>query len=396
VSTGDTSWILTSSAMVMLMVPGVGLFYSGMVRRKNALTAIALTLVALVVVSIQWVAIGYSLAFGTTVNGIIGGLNLLGLQNFGTMIGGVPASAFIAFQFMFAAVTLAILTSAIAKRIRLSAFIVFIVLWTTLVYCTMAHWVWGGGWLAQLGALDFAGGTVVHISSGFAALALAMVVGKRSGYGEQPMEPHNIPFTLLGAALLWFGWLGFNSGSALGADGVAANAFLVTNISAASGAITWMTLSWRRGPPSSLGLVSGAIAGLVGITPAAGYVNPLSALAIGAVSGGVCFAAMSLRMKRSLDESLDAWAIHGMGGIWGGLATGIFATAAVNSYSGLLYGNIHQFLLQAVAILAAVVFSFAATYAIAKIVDLTIGLRVSAEEEYVGLDISQLGERAYS
>ena len=210
------------------------------------------------------------------------------------------------------------------------------------------------------------------------------------------MEPHNIPFTLLGAALLWFGWLGFNSGSALGADGVAANAFLVTNISAASGAITWMTLSWRRGPPSSLGLVSGAIAGLVGITPAAGYVNPLSALAIGAVSGGVCFAAMSLRMKRSLDESLDAWAIHGMGGIWGGLATGIFATAAVNSYSGLLYGNIHQFLLQAVAILAAVVFSFAATYAIAKIVDLTIGLRVSAEEEYVGLDISQLGERAYS
>jgi len=382
--------------MVMLMVPGVGLFYSGMVRRKNALTAIALTLVALVVVSIQWVAIGYSLAFGTTVNGIIGGLNLLGLQNFGTMIGGVPASAFIAFQFMFAAVTLAILTSAIAKRIRLSAFIVFIVLWTTLVYCTMAHWVWGGGWLAQLGALDFAGGTVVHISSGFAALALAMVVGKRSGYGEQPMEPHNIPFTLLGAALLWFGWLGFNSGSALGADGVAANAFLVTNISAASGAITWMTLSWRRGPPSSLGLVSGAIAGLVGITPAAGYVNPLSALAIGAVSGGVCFAAMSLRMKRSLDESLDAWAIHGMGGIWGGLATGIFATAAVNSYSGLLYGNIHQFLLQAVAILAAVVFSFAATYAIAKIVDLTIGLRVSAEEEYVGLDISQLGERAYS
>ncbi len=382
--------------MVMLMVPGVGLFYSGMVRRKNALTAIALTLVALVVVSIQWVAIGYSLAFGTTVNGIIGGLNLLGLQNFGTMIGGVPASAFIAFQFMFAAVTLAILTSAIAERIRLSAFIVFIVLWTTLVYCTMAHWVWGGGWLAQLGALDFAGGTVVHISSGFAALALAMVVGKRSGYGEQPMEPHNIPFTLLGAALLWFGWLGFNSGSALGADGVAANAFLVTNISAASGAITWMTLSWRRGPPSSLGLVSGAIAGLVGITPAAGYVNPLSALAIGAVSGGVCFAAMSLRMKRSLDESLDAWAIHGMGGIWGGLATGIFATAAVNSYSGLLYGNIHQFLLQAVAILAAVVFSFAATYAIAKIVDLTIGLRVSAEEEYVGLDISQLGERAYS
>jgi Amt family ammonium transporter len=396
VSAGDTSWILTSSAMVMLMVPGVGLFYSGMVRRKNALSAIALTMVALVVVSIQWVAVGYSLAFGASVGGVIGSLNLLGLQNLGAMIGNVPSSAFIAFQFMFAAVTLAILTSATAERIRLSSFIVFISLWTTVVYCTMAHWVWGGGWLSQLGALDFAGGTVVHISSGFAALALAMVVGKRAGYGEHPMEPHSIPLTLLGAALLWFGWLGFNGGSALGADGLAANAFLVTNVSAAAGAVTWMLLSWRRGPPSSLGLVSGAIAGLVGITPAAGYVTPLSAIAIGAVSGGVCFMALSFRMRRGLDESLDAWAIHGIGGIWGGLATGIFASLAVNNYAGLLYGNIHQFLLQVVAILVAVAFTFTATYAIAKAVDLTMGLRVSAEEEYVGLDISQLGERAYS
>jgi Amt family ammonium transporter len=301
-----------------------------------------------------------------------------------------------AFQLVFAAVTLAILTSAVAERIKLSSFIVLALLWTTLVYDPLAHWVWAGGWSAQLGALDFAGGTVVHISSGFSALAIALVIGKRIGFGSYVMEPHNIPMAMIGAGLLWFGWFGFNSGSALAANGLAASAFVVTNTSAAAGALTWLAASWLKGKPSALGMVSGAIAGLVAITPAAGYVDSISAIVIGGVAGVLCYGMLLLRVGRGLDESCDAWAVHGMGGLWGAVATGIFATASVNNYTGLIYGNLHQFQVQIMAAGASVIYAFVLTYILAKIVDEVMGLRVSEDEEYVGLDIAQHGEKAYA
>ena len=297
------------------------------------------------------------------------------------------------FQLVFATVTLAILTSVFAERVKLSSFLVFGLLWTTLVYDPLAHWVWGGGWTAAMGAIDFAGGTVVHISSGFSALAIALVIGKRKGFGRYLMEPANIPMALLGAALLWFGWFGFNAGSAVAANGLAANAFVVTNTAAAAGALTWMVASWLYGRPASLGVVTGAVAGLVAITPAAGYVTPLASIVIGVVAGILCYGMMNFRIKKGLDESLDAWSVHGMGGLWGALATGIFASAAVNNYTGLLGGNPMQFVVQLVAALSAVVYAFVVTFVLAKIVDKTIGLRVTEDEEYVGLDISQHGER---
>ncbi|MDM7934007.1 MAG: ammonium transporter [Methanothrix sp.] len=303
---------------------------------------------------------------------------------------------YMAFQLVFAAVTLAILTSAVAERAKLSSFIVFAVLWTTLVYDPLAHWVWGGGWLAKLGALDFAGGTVVHISSGFSALVLAMVIGRRMGFGSYVMEPHNIPMAMIGAGLLWFGWFGFNSGSALAASGLAASAFVVTNTSAASGALTWLAASWLKGKPSALGMVSGAIAGLVAITPAAGYVDNTAAIIIGAVAGVLCYSALLFRVGRGLDESCDAWAVHGTGGLWGAIATGIFANPAVNVYSGLLYGNSAQFASQITAAGAALAYALVVTYVLARIVDSVMGLRVTEDEEYVGLDISQHGEKAYA
>ncbi len=385
---GDVAWLLTSTALVMLMTPGLGLFYGGMVRRKNVLSMISLCFLALAIVSIQWIIIGYTLSFGHDINGIIGSLEYLGLKNL-KMID----YAFVAFQLMFAAITLAIITSAMAERVKLSAFIVFGILWTTLVYDPLAHWVWGNGWLAKLGALDFAGGTVVHISSGFSALALAFLIGKRMGFGEYSMEPHNIPMTLLGTALLWFGWFGFNAGSALAANNIACNAFIVTNTAAAAGALAWMFASWIKGKPGSLGIASGAVAGLVAITPAAGYVDPLSSIVIGAVAGVLCYSAMLFRVKKGIDESLDAWAVHGMGGFWGAIATGIFAS--INA-KGLLLGNVHQFVVQIIGAVSAVAYAFVVTLIIAKIVDATIGLRVSEDEEYVGLDISQHGEVAYS
>jgi Amt family ammonium transporter len=300
------------------------------------------------------------------------------------------------FQMVFATVTLAIVTSVFAERVKLSSFIVFGLLWSTLVYDPLAHWVWGGGWLAAIGALDFAGGTVVHISAGFSALAIALVIRKRIGFGRDLMEPSNIPLALLGASLLWFGWFGFNAGSALAANGLAANAFVVTNTAAAGGALAWMALSWLNGRPASLGFASGAVAGLVAITPAAGYVDPLAAIVIGAVAGAVCYAAMLFRIKKGLDESCDCWSVHGVGGLWGALATGIFATAAVNGYTGLLYGNLSQFIAQAIAVCASVSYSFVVTFVIVKVLDATIGMTVKEEEEYVGLDISQHGERAYN
>jgi ammonium transporter, Amt family len=347
-------------------------------------------------VSLQWVLFGYSLAFGQDIGGFIGNLEYVGLNGVSDVAGssGYPPLLFVVFQLVFATVTMAIVTSGFAERVKLSSFVIFALLWTTLVYDPLAHWVWGGGWAQQLGALDFAGGTVVHISSGFAALAVAIIIGKRAGYGQYSMEPHNIPMTLLGAALLWFGWFGFNAGSALAANGVAVNAFIVTNTAAAAGAIAWLLASWIKGKPSSLGMVSGAIAGLVGITPAAGFVGPMTAIVIGAIAGIICYAAMLWRIKRGMDESLDAWAIHGVGGLWGALATGIFATAAVGGYSGLLEGNVNQFLANAAGAFAALIYAFGVTLALAWIIHKTLGLRVSEEEEYVGLDISQHGERA--
>jgi Amt family ammonium transporter len=395
--TGATAWILAATALVMIMTPGVGFFYGGLVRRKNLISMLALSFVAFALVSIQWVMVGYSLAFGSDVGGFIGSLEYMGLNNVGMEPGpysaAIPGLLFMVFQLVFAAVTVAIITSGFAERIKFSSFLIFGLLWTTIVYDPLAHWVWGGGWAAQFGALDFAGGTVVHISSGFAALALALVIGKRVGFGKYAMEPNNIPLTILGAALLWFGWFGFNAGSALNANGLAAQAFVTTNIAAAAGALAWLLISWLHGKPSSLGFVSGAIAGLVAITPGCGYVTPMGAIIIGAIGGSVCYAMLLLRIRKGLDESLDAWAIHGMGGLWGALATGIFAVAAVNGASGLIEGNVNQFVANAVGAFAALIYAFVVTYVLAVVIDKTIGLRVTEEEEYVGLDISQHGER---
>jgi ammonium transporter, Amt family len=394
--TGTTAWLLAATAMVMLMTPGVGFFYGGLVRRKNFISMVALSFIVFALVSIQWVLFGYSLSFGGDIGGFIGNLQYISLEGIGLEAGaaGYPPILFVAFQGVFAAIAMAIVTSGFAERVKLSSFILFALLWTTLVYDPLAHWAWGGGWASQFGSLDFAGGTVVHISSGFAALAVAWVIGKRAGFGQYSMEPHNIPMTLLGAALLWFGWFGFNAGSALAANGIAANAFMVTNISAAAGALAWLAASWYRGKPSSLGMVSGAIAGLVAITPAAGYVGVGSAIVIGAIAGLICYGAMLFRLKKGLDESLDAWAVHGMGGLWGAIATGIFATAAIGGYSGLLEGNVHQFIANVIGALSALAYAFVVTLALAYVIDKTIGLRVTEEEEYVGLDISQHGERA--
>ncbi len=388
------AWLITASALVMLMTPGVGFFYGGLVRKKNFISMISLSFVAFALVSIQWIFVGYTLSFGPDVSGLIGNLGNLGLNGVSMNPGeaGYPPLLFMLFQMTFAAVTVAIVTSGLAERVKLSSFIIFSLLWTTLVYDPIAHWVWGGGWLAAIGVIDFAGGIVVHISAGFAALALAIVIGKRAGYGHYSMEPHNIPMTLLGAALLWFGWFGFNGGSALAANGMAVNAIVVTNTAAAAGALSWMAISWYYGKPSSLGMVTGAVAGLGTITPAAGYVTPLVAVLIGAIAGIVCYKAMLLRIKSGMDESLDAWAVHGVGGFMGTIFAGIFATTAVCSYSGLLEGNVHQFTANVFGAVVVTIYVFVVTCVIAIAVDKTMGLRVSEEEEYVGLDLSQHGE----
>jgi ammonium transporter, Amt family len=403
INSGDTAWILVSAALVMLMTPGLALFYGGMVRRKNVLSTMMMSFAMLGLVGLLWVLYGYSLSFAPDKGGIIGGLDFFGLSNVGqtpspVYASTVPHLAFMIYQAMFAIITVALFTGAVVDRIKFSALLVFSALWLTFIYTPVAHWVWGGGWLAKLGALDFAGGTVVHINAGVSALALAMLLGPRKGVKEkEPMEAHNIPWVMLGAGLLWFGWFGFNAGSALTAGGLASSAFVATNTAAAAAAFTWMLLSWIYRRPTALGTVTGAVIGLVAITPAAGFVSPIMGIPIGIGASLVGYYAMLLRAKTRVDDSLDVLACHGMGGMWGALATGIFASVAVNpaGTDGLIYGNFMPVLKQLSAVAAVAAFAFAGTWLLGKLVDVTMGLRVSPTEETLGLDISQHGERAY-
>jgi ammonium transporter, Amt family len=406
IDSGDTAWVLVSSALVLLMTaPGLALFYGGMVRQKNALGTLMQSFIILALISVQWVLWGYSLAFGPDKGGIIGGLEWVGLSGVGPTpnpdyAATIPHTAFMLFQMMFAVITPALITGAFAERKKFSTFLVFILVWATVVYDPLAHWVWGvGGWLRNLGALDFAGGTVVHISSGISALAAALVIGKRKGYGHQPMPPHNLPFTVMGASLLWFGWFGFNAGSALAANGLAAHAFMTTNTATAAAALGWMFTEWSsRGKPTVLGAASGAVAGLVAITPAAGYVTPMAAIIIGAVAGFICYSACNLKSRLGYDDSLDVVGVHGVGGTWGALATGIFATKLVNDAGGdgLLYGNPKQLGIQFLAVVVTWVLGFVMTTVILKVLDAVMGLRVTDEEEAAGLDLSQHSETAYT
>ena len=404
ISSGDTAWILISSALVMLMTPGVALFYGGMVRRKNVLSTLMMSFAALGLVGLLWILYGYSLSFGPDIGGLLGRLDFIGLRGVGqepspVYASTVPHLAFMVFQGMFAIITVALITGAVVERIKFGSLLLFSALWLTFVYAPVAHWVWGdGGWLAELGALDFAGGTVVHICAGVSALALALVLGPRKGFRDgQPMEPHNIPMVVLGAGLLWFGWFGFNAGSALTSGGLAASAFVATNASAAAAAFTWMVLDWIYRRPTMLGTATGAVAGLVAITPAAGFVSPMMGIPIGMGAAVVCYYCMLFRMRRQIDESLDVWAVHGMGGTWGAIATSVFASVAVNSAgaNGLLMGNVLQLGKQMAGVAAVWLFAFGATWVLAKLVEVTLGVRVSGMEETVGLDIAQHGERAY-
>ena len=408
VNAGDTAWVLIASALVMMMTPALAFFYGGMVRKKNILSTLNLSFIIMGLLSVQWVLYGYSLAFGSNyaglIRGLIGGLNFLGLSGVGASPNAeyaptIPHLAFAAFQMMFAIITPALITGAFVERVRFKTFLVFSLLWATLVYDPVAHWVWGtGGLLRQLGALDFAGGTVVHITAGFSALAFATVIGARKGFGSSSFEPHNIPYSVLGAGLLWVGWFGFNGGSALAANGLAVNALVTTNTAAAAAGLVWMLLSWLDNRPSVLGIITGAVVGLVAITPAAGFVTPLAALVIGGVAAPISYYAIRLRQRRNLDESLDVWACHGMGGVWGALATGLFATKTVNEAgaNGLFFGNPGQFLVQLATVALVVIFAFGMTFVMTKLLNRFMGLRVSSNEEEVGLDISEHGERAYA
>jgi Amt family ammonium transporter len=405
IDTGDTTWLLISTALVMLMTPGLALFYGGMVRRKNVLGTIMQSFIALAVITIQWVLFGYSLAFGPDVHHLIGDLSWVGLNGVGLTPNPdyaptVPHQAFMAFQMMFAVITPALITGAFAERFKFSTYIVFLFIWSTIVYAPLAHWVWGvGGWMRNLGALDFAGGLVVHISSGLAALAAAFVIGKRRGYGHEHMPPHNLTMTVLGAALLWFGWFGFNGGSALASGALATSAFVATHIAAAAAAFSWTMMEWtKRGKPTMLGTASGCVAGLVAITPASGYVGPMAALIIGLGAGIVCYYGITLKNKLGYDDSLDTVGVHGVGGIFGALATGIFASKAINAAGadGLIFGSASLLGAQALSVLVSVVYSFTLTWVILKVLDKTMGLRVADEDEQEGLDLSQHGETGYT
>jgi Amt family ammonium transporter len=394
-----------SSALVLVMViPGLALFYGGLVRSKNVLGTIMQSFIILSLVSLMWILFGYSLAFGPDQYGVIGGLDWVGLRGVGmdphpAYGPTIPHQAFMVFQLMFAAITPALITGAFAERKRFGAVILFSFLWSLLVYVPLAHWIWGGGWLSKLGALDFAGGAVVHISSGASALVCAVMLGSRRGYGTDYMAPHNLPMTLLGTGLLWFGWFGFNGGSALAANGVAVSAFLATHTAAATAALVWCAVEWiHRGKPTVLGVASGAVAGLATVTPASGFVGPFAAIAIGAAAGAACYAAIVWKGRIGYDDALDVVGIHGVGGVIGIVATGLFASKAVNpaGADGLFFGNTGQLGIQLLAAVCTAAFSVIGTYVILKVVNGIAGLRVSGEEESTGLDLSQHNERAYS
>ncbi|HET6490851.1 MAG TPA: ammonium transporter [Syntrophales bacterium] len=407
-NTGDTGWVLTSSALVLLMtLPGLAFFYGGLVRRKNVLSVLMQCLIILCVITLQWVLYGYSLTFGPdTGQGIIGGLNWVGLQNVGGQPNAdyaatIPHYAFMIFQCMFAVITPALIIGTYAERIKFSAFLVFTLLWATFVYDPLGHWVWGtGGWLKDLGALDFAGGIVVHTSSGVSALVLALLIGKRIGMERQHFAPHNLPFTVLGGALLWFGWFGFNAGSALAANELAAMAFVTTTVATAAAGLTWALIEWQQnGAPTALGAVTGAVAGLVAITPACGFVNPMNAIFIGIIVSFLCYMAIAkVKSYFKYDDSLDVFGVHGVGGIWGTIATGLFAEKAVNDAgaNGLFFGGAQQFLIQCMLVVVTVVFAAAMTWIIFKLVDSLIGVRVEKTKEIVGLDLTQHSESAYT
>jgi len=394
----DTAFVLICSALVMFMTPGLALFYGGMVRSKNVLATIMQSFILIGLVSVIWALVGYTLAFGKDVGGIIGSLDFLFLNGVGMEAGPysetIPHLAFMVFQCMFAVITPALITGAFAERMKFGGFLVFSSLWLLLVYCPMAHWVWGKGWMAEMGALDFAGGAVVHMSSAAAALAATVVLGKRKGYGTAPFMPHNLPMTVLGAGILWFGWFGFNAGSALAADGFAANAFVTTHMAAATAALGWILMErLHSGKATTLGAASGAVAGLVAITPAAGFVTVMPALLIGLGGGVFCFLGVILKGKLGYDDSLDVVGVHGVGGTWGAIATGLFAS--INKASGLFYGNPSQLWIQLASVAATWAFCFIASLILLKLVDATIGLRASEDEEVRGLDLSQHNETGY-
>ena len=402
-NSGDTAWILACSALVLLMTPGLAFFYGGLVRRKNATATIMHSLMCMGLVGVVWVLWGYSLAFGNDVAGLgfVGDLQWFGLAGVSATEpqegSTIPHQVFMVFQGMFAIITPALITGAFAERIKFSAFVIFTVLWVTIVYAPVAHWVWhGDGWLFKLGALDFAGGTVVHINSGIAALAAALVIGKRIGFGDQPMPPHNVPMVVLGAGLLWFGWFGFNAGSALAADGVAVNAFVVTNTAAAAGVVSWAAMSWIFGKrPSIIGAASGAVAGLVAITPAAGFVGAMPAVIIGLVAGAICYGAIELLLKLKVDDALAVWGVHGMGGTWGALATGLFVGIGFSALPDGV-GRGEQVLIQLVGIVCTAAWSFIVTSIILLAIKFTVGLRVEENNEQLGLDLTEHGEGAYT
>lgn len=402
---GDTAFVLISAALVMLMTPGLAMFYGGMVRKKNVLGTIMHSFIAIAIVSIQWVILGYSLSFGPDVHGIIGNLSWIGLNGVGiapnpTYAPTVPHIAFMIYQAMFAVITPALISGAFAERMKFSSFLVFTLLWSTIVYDPVAHWVWGsGGWLKGLGTLDFAGGIVVHETSGISALAAALFLGKRKGYLTESMAPHNLPMTVLGAGLLWFGWFGFNAGSALSSGGLSAMAFVTTHIAAVAATLTWLIVEWmHRGKATMFGAATGAIAGLATITPASGFVGPMPALLIGMAAGAVCYIALNMKTKIGYDDSLDAFGVHGVGGILGTLGAGFFAEKLINpsGANGLFFGNPHQLIVQLMSIAVVMIYSFAVTLVLLKVVDWILGLRISAEEEMIGLDLTQHEESGYA
>ena len=394
---GNTAWMMICSALVLLMLPGLALFYAGMVRSKNVLSTMMHSFLAMSIISIQWVIIGYTLAFGSDKFSLIGGLDFLFLRGIGpeSLHGDIPLYIFVMFQGMFAVITPALISGALAERVKFSAFFIFILLWSTLIYDPIAHWVWGeGGWLYKMGALDFAGGTVVHISSGISALAAIFILGKRKGYLKEKLIPHNLTITLLGAGLLWIGWFGFNAGSALAANTSAGLAFTVTHLASSAAALSWLIYEWiHQGKPSALGFASGIVAGLVAITPGAGFVKPVEAIIIGLIAGILCYRAVLLKVKLGYDDSLDVFGIHGVGGIWGALATGIFVTVGG---TGVLAGNWNQLGVQAIGVMATAAYAFVGTYIIVIILDKIVGFRVEDEDEVIGLDQTQHGEIGYS